>query len=288
MSSTLVPSRGAALKGNVFNQAVTANTNIFTHDLYPSHTPISYFLIYGSFAAAGLLKVKRTKAGSTTTTTEILNTGRALEPNSPLTFLIGVSSSESINIQYSTSTTALKLIVVEHEDVASSLSSLSGGSALAEPGPTAEGSGVTSFNGDGATKAFAIPHGLGGAPSSALVSPATADATGSFYVSSLDATNITVTYGMAPRSGTGNVTLNWSAFVGTGGTQSFDGDGTTKVFSIPHGLTATPTTANVTPATADACGSFFLTLDSTNINVNYGIAPRSGTANVAYYYRATP
>jgi len=75
-----------------------------------------------------------------------------------------------------------------------------------------ENSGKTTFNGDGTTTQFKIVHNLISTPSKVLVTPASSDATGSFYVTA-DATYIYVNYLTAPPSGTNNVVLNWYAKV---------------------------------------------------------------------------
>lgn len=71
-------------------------------------------------------------------------------------------------------------------------------------------SGVATFSGTGAVTAFTIPHGLEIAPKTILWNAKSADAKGDAYVS-VDATNITLTYAVAPASGTGNVVVSWRA-----------------------------------------------------------------------------
>ena len=71
-----------------------------------------------------------------------------------------------------------------------------------------------------------------------------------------------------------------------GGTATFNGDGTTTQFKIAHGLASTPSRVIVTPASADASGSFYVTADSTYIYVNYFTAPPAGTNNVVIYWYA--
>jgi len=68
--------------------------------------------------------------------------------------------------------------------------------------------------------------------------------------------------------------------------ETFSGDGTTTQFSIPHNLVSTPTKVLVTPASRDATGQFYVTVDSTYIYVNYLTAPPSGTNNVVLYWYA--
>lgn len=75
-----------------------------------------------------------------------------------------------------------------------------------------DNAGRSTQSGTGAQTAFTIAHGLAAAPSSVTVTPGTAVASAAFSVTS-DATNITVTYAVAPVSGASNVVLNWAAKV---------------------------------------------------------------------------
>jgi hypothetical protein len=70
------------------------------------------------------------------------------------------------------------------------------------------------------------------------------------------------------------------------GTATFSGDVATTQFTIAHGLVSTPTNVHVTPKSADASGDFYVTVDATNIYVNYLTAPPSGTDNVVLDWRA--
>lgn len=64
------------------------------------------------------------------------------------------------------------------------------------------------------------------------------------------------------------------------------GDGTTTQFTIQHGLVSTPSRVLVTPCSLDAAGTMYVTVDSTNIYVNYSVAPPAGTNNVCLYWWA--
>jgi len=75
-----------------------------------------------------------------------------------------------------------------------------------------ENGGTVTFSGNGSTTTFTIAHGLASTPTKVLVTAGSNAAKGDFYVTA-DATNITVTYGTAPPSGTNNVVLNWYAEV---------------------------------------------------------------------------
>jgi len=77
-------------------------------------------------------------------------------------------------------------------------------------GYVTENYGVAVFSGDGSTTQFKIEHGLSRAPSKVLVTPASADAVGDFYVT-WDGTYIYINYSTAPPSGTDNVKLAWQA-----------------------------------------------------------------------------
>jgi len=102
------------IKGSLFNQPVTANTNIFSSDLTPSLATTSnpvYFRIFACFNASGVLSVVKTKG--TTTVTMQLNGGNALTANALYAFDIVVEAGESVNLQYSVNATALELKVEE-------------------------------------------------------------------------------------------------------------------------------------------------------------------------------
>jgi hypothetical protein len=73
-------------------------------------------------------------------------------------------------------------------------------------------SGSATFSGDGTTTQFSIPHNLVSAPTKVIVTPASRDAAGQFYVTA-DSTYIYVNYLTAPPSGTNNVVLYWYAEV---------------------------------------------------------------------------
>lgn len=75
-----------------------------------------------------------------------------------------------------------------------------------------DGKGSDTQSGDGSTTAFTIAHGLSAAPSVYSVQPASADAAGDSHVTA-DSSNLTITYGTAPASGTDNLTWVWAAQV---------------------------------------------------------------------------
>lgn len=64
------------------------------------------------------------------------------------------------------------------------------------------------------------------------------------------------------------------------GTETFSGDGVATAFTIPHGLTATPSARVVWAESVDAAGDRYVTADATNLTVTFIAAPASGTNNV--------
>lgn len=80
------------------------------------------------------------------------------------------------------------------------------------PGVLTSNSGTATFSGDGTTTQFKIAHGLVKVPRRYVVTPASADASGAFYITA-DATYLYVNYSTAPPAGTANVVLNWWAEV---------------------------------------------------------------------------
>lgn len=78
-------------------------------------------------------------------------------------------------------------------------------------GRLSEARGTATFNGDGVTTVFPIPHGMTeDEPRYETVGAGSPDAAGDFSWA-VDPTNITVTFTTPPVSGTGNVILRWKA-----------------------------------------------------------------------------
>ncbi len=71
------------------------------------------------------------------------------------------------------------------------------------------------------------------------------------------------------------------------GSSVASGNGSLTTFTIAHSLGATPSFANVQAGSIDSAGISFITLDATNITVNYSVAPISGTNNLTFYYEAS-
>ena len=84
-----------------------------------------------------------------------------------------------------------------------------------------------------------------------------------------------------------------------GGIATFSGNGVTKVFNIAHGAGTTPTKYSVTPTSQTANyanyqpaypqehngAQWWVTADATNLIINYGYAPNSGTSNLTYSWQ---
>jgi hypothetical protein len=68
------------------------------------------------------------------------------------------------------------------------------------------------------------------------------------------------------------------------GVAVFSGDGTTTQFTIPHGLYTAPRIVSVTPGSS--LPQFYVSVDNTNIYVNFASAPPSGTDNIKLYWYA--
>lgn len=96
-------------KGNKFDSAITANTDIFGSNLIPSNTP-ALIRIMASFNAEGILNVKII-GGTTVTLT--LNDNIPLTANCVYIFDIIVDAPEAVNLQYSVNAQALKVSVIE-------------------------------------------------------------------------------------------------------------------------------------------------------------------------------
>jgi hypothetical protein len=71
------------------------------------------------------------------------------------------------------------------------------------------------------------------------------------------------------------------------GTSTQQGDGSTKVFTIAHGLTGTPTWYSAQASSTDALGSFIISVNSTNITITYPFAPPNGTNNLSWVWRSS-
>lgn len=66
------------------------------------------------------------------------------------------------------------------------------------------------------------------------------------------------------------------------GTSTQNGDGSTTVFNIAHGLASTPTFYTAEPLHADSRAAHLLSADATNIIVTFDAAPPSDTGNVKF------
>jgi hypothetical protein len=69
-----------------------------------------------------------------------------------------------------------------------------------------------------------------------------------------------------------------------GGVATKSGDGTTKVFTIAHGMATTPAVALVKPSSINAFGEFVTSYDGTNVTLTYQNAPPTGSGNLEYQW----
>jgi len=102
-------------KGNlltsVFNEPITANTDIFTTPLYTDQT-LSLFRIFVCFDTTGTLSV--VKKSDTTEITMLLNSGSPLNAGCLYAFDIIVTYGEEVNLRFSTDAVALDVKVFEY------------------------------------------------------------------------------------------------------------------------------------------------------------------------------
>lgn len=73
------------------------------------------------------------------------------------------------------------------------------------------------------------------------------------------------------------------------GTSTQDGDGTTKVFTIAHGLGATPSFFSVLSVSTDASETYVVTADATNLTITFAgfeSPPPVGTGNLVWEWEA--
>jgi hypothetical protein len=101
-------------KGSKFNEAYTANADIFTTAISPTAGNVPcVFRIMATFSASGILTVRRTLSG--TTVSGNLNAGAPLTASAIYIFDIIVDQSETINLRYSVNATINKISVIEIE-----------------------------------------------------------------------------------------------------------------------------------------------------------------------------
>lgn len=115
LSATTIFTGKLVKKASVANgTAVTANTNILSTNITPSASPIATFLIYVVLQTnAGKLKIIRTLADGSTTTSETLNSDTNLVINTAYILSTLLEEGESFNIQYTADSTITKLVVTE-------------------------------------------------------------------------------------------------------------------------------------------------------------------------------
>ena len=93
-----------------------------------------------------------------------------------------------------------------------------------------------------------------------------------------DLSNITITDGVAQN-------ITWKN-KRVGETTTKSGTGVATSFTIPHDLGTKPSQFNVIPNNSAAANIAYITTDSTNLTINYTVAPANGTNNLAYTWWA--
>jgi len=110
IGATVIAMLRPEVKGSLFNQAVTANTNFFSENIVPT-VPPCIIRIYACFNASGILSVVK-KVGETEVVMQ-LNGGSTLSANCLYAFDIFVGENEEINFRYSVDATALDVKIYE-------------------------------------------------------------------------------------------------------------------------------------------------------------------------------
>lgn len=129
MSTTYTASPFGNQYANLLRQrsttlVVTANTNFFSQDFAVASSvgtsgaslttaPVVAFVIYIVPQAAGTFSAFRTVSGVATNKAETFNGGTNLSVNGNYGFAMLVESNDTVNFQYSVSTTLTKFILVE-------------------------------------------------------------------------------------------------------------------------------------------------------------------------------
>ena len=65
------------------------------------------------------------------------------------------------------------------------------------------------------------------------------------------------------------------------------GNGSDKVFKIPHSLREVPSGVSLTPVSLDASSGYFVELTADFIVVTFKTAPVSGNENVKFYWEVS-
>ena len=110
IGATVIAMLRPEVKGSLFNQAVTANTNFFSENIVPT-VPPCIIRIYACFDTEGILSVVK-RVGETEVVMH-LNSGNTLNANCLYAFDIFVGENEEINFRYSVNATALDVKVFE-------------------------------------------------------------------------------------------------------------------------------------------------------------------------------
>lgn len=69
------------------------------------------------------------------------------------------------------------------------------------------------------------------------------------------------------------------------GTATANGNASTAVFTIAHGLGMTPSYISVQGTSVDTDDDFYFSADATNITVTFAFPPPTGTSNLTFIWR---
>lgn len=101
---------------DIRNIAISAGVDILPRNQSATYKPISFFMVYTVFEAAGSLVIRRTFTDlGNVTKSEVLNEGYPFADNAAYIFAFPVSPNETINFQYSANTTCTKLTLLESQ-----------------------------------------------------------------------------------------------------------------------------------------------------------------------------
>lgn len=100
---------------DIRNEAIAAGDDILPQSYAATFKPVSFFMVYAVFELSGSLVIRRTFTDLGVTKTEVLNEGYPMAENAAYIFAFPVSEDETINFQYSQTTTCTKLTLLESQ-----------------------------------------------------------------------------------------------------------------------------------------------------------------------------
>ena len=100
---------------DIRNTAIASGVDILPQNQAATYKPVSFFMVYAVFELSGSLVIRRTFTDLGVTKTEVLNEGYPMADNAAYIFAFPVSENETINFQYSQTTTCTKLTLLESQ-----------------------------------------------------------------------------------------------------------------------------------------------------------------------------